>query len=83
MVLGYADRNVQTAASGSNTLTSGNGFGCFFGFNAPKIINKPSPNFLNIQLQDILGNAFFDTITTGNKYTDCTSWVMILQFETV
>jgi len=37
IILGYADRNVQTAASGTNTLTTGNGFGCFFGFNAQKI----------------------------------------------
>ena len=72
MILGFADRNVQTAASGTNTLTTGNGFGCFFVFSAPKIINIPSSNFLNIQLQDILGNALCDTNTSGNKYTDCT-----------
>jgi hypothetical protein len=83
IVLGYADRNIQAAASGTNSLTIGNGFSCSFGYNAPKIINKPTSNFLNIQLQDILGNSLCDTNTTGAKYTDCTPWVVILQLELV
>lgn len=81
--LGYADRNIQAAASGTNSLTIGNGFSCFFGYNAPKIMNKPASNFINIQLQDILGNALCDTNTSGNKYTDCTPWVLTLQLELV
>ena len=51
--LGYADRNIQAAASGTNALTIGNGFSCFFGYNAPKIINKPTSNFININERDI------------------------------
>ena len=83
ILLGCCDRNVQTAASGTQNLTIGNGYSCFFGYNPAKIINKPVNNYINVQLQDFLGNPLCDTNTAGVKYTDCTPWILILQFEPV
>ena len=82
-LLGCCDRNVQTSATGANNLTIGNGYSCFFMYNPSKIINKPTSNYINIQLQDFLGNPLCDTNIVGGKYTDCTPWILILQFEPI
>ena len=79
-ILGYATRDIQNAS----TLSIGNTFSCWYDYNPPKYIIKPSTNQLTIQLLNMYSNNnLVDTNATGAVYTDCTPWTMILSLQPI
>ena len=75
LTLGYANREP------SNAITSTNGFNAFFSYNAPKTINRPTQNLINVKIYSVQGGtALVDTNLTGTLQTDMTPWVMTLSF---
>ena len=80
LILGYANRDIQNASG----YSTGNSYNCWFDYNAPKIIMKPTTNILNVQLINSFDNSFLtDTNSTGVAFSDTTPWTMILMFEQI
>ena len=78
LTLGYANREP------SNAQSSLNGFNAFFGYNAPKTINKPTQNQINIKMYNVQGLALLtNTDNNGVAAADMTAWVMTLSFTPV
>ena len=73
--LGYAQRDIQTAT------TSSNSFSCFYLQFPPKTVARPTQNLVTISLYN-LNNGFLltDTSSAGVPLTDCTPWNIILEF---
>ena len=75
LTLGYANREP------SNAITSTGGFNAYFNFNAPKTINRPTQNLINVKIYSIQGDSLLlDTNLTGTLQSDMTPWVMTLSF---
>lgn len=73
--LGYAQRDMQTTTSNSNS------FSTFYLQFAPKMISRPSQNNITISLYNLNNNLLLtDTDSAGKPLTDCTIWNMILEF---
>ena len=80
MILGFANRDIQNASS----LSIGNTFSCWYDYNCPKVILKPTTNNLNIQLINMYSNnPLTDTTSAGVAFSDCTNWTMILALEPI
>jgi len=78
LILGYANREPSNAASTTN------GFNAFFGFNAPKTINRPTQNQINIKIYGMqTATLLVDTTSAGVAQGEMTPWVMILSFVPV
>lgn len=82
--LGFAQRDMQTTTSSSNSFSS------FFYQYPPKTILKPTQNSLNIKIYNIalqanLSNQLLqNTISTGATLTgDMTSWNMVISFTPI
>jgi hypothetical protein len=75
LTLGYAQRDIQTTASSSNSFSS------FYLQFPPKTINRPSFNNISISVYNINNNLLLtDSDANGSPYTDMTAWNMILEF---
>lgn len=73
--LGYAQRDIQSTNSVSNS------FSAFYLQFPPKTINRPTQTQISIQLYNLnTGLALTDTDKNGNPLTDCTPYTMILEF---
>ena len=78
--IGYIQRDIQTSASSSNTLS------CFFSFNSPKTISRPNQNVVTISIYNTCtttatNNLLVDTNAAGTALTgDMNNWNMIIQF---
>ena len=77
LVLGYATREPTSSTT--------NGFASFFGFNAPKMISRPTQSNLNIKIYNTFSNGLLvDTCSDGTAFkTDMQSWTMILSFKPI
>ena len=77
LVLGYATREP--------TSSTPNGFASFFGFNAPKMISRPTQSNINIKIYNSFNNGFlYDTSLDGSSVkTDMQPWTMILTFRPI
>jgi hypothetical protein len=80
-ILGYAQRDIQTATTNSNS------FSVFYLQFPPKTISRPTDNQMSISLYNLnyLGYniPLYDTDSSGNLLTDCTPWNIILEFTPV
>jgi hypothetical protein len=75
LTLGYAQRDIQTTASNSNS------FSAFYLQFPPKTISRPSQNLTTISLYNLnYMLPLLDTDTTGSALTDCTNWNIIIEF---
>ena len=77
--LGYAQRDIQTGNSSSNS------FSTFYLQFAPKTISRPTDNqitlgFYNLNYTNVL---LTDTNTVGSQLSDMTPWNIILEFTPV
>ena len=79
ITLGYAQRDIQTTSSSSNS------FSVFYLQFPPKTISTPTQNQITISLYNLnYSNVLLcDTDTTGNLLTDCTPWNIIIEFTPV
>ena len=80
LTLGYANREP------SNAVSNTNGFNAFFGYNAPKTINRPTQNQINIKIYNVQGGILLTDTTTASPSVpaaDMTPWVMILSFTPI
>ena len=76
--LGYAQRDIQTSTSSSNS------FSTFYLQFPPKTMNRPNQNLMNISIYNINGNALLtDNSTTKIPLNDMTSWQLILEFTPI
>lgn len=74
--VGYIQRDPQSTTSSSNTLSA------FYAQNPPKTINRPSQNFLNVQVynaQTPLLNLV-NTDISGNALSDMTNYNLCMEF---
>jgi len=80
-ILGYAQRDIQTATTNSNS------FSVFYLQFPPKTISRPTDNLITITLYNLnyLGYniLLYDTDTNGNKLSDSTPFNIILEFTPV
>ena len=80
-ILGYAQRDLQTATTNSNS------FSVFYLQFPPKSVSRPTENTMSISLYNLnyLGYniPLYDTDSSGNLLTDCTPWNIILEFNPV
>jgi hypothetical protein len=76
ITLGYAQRDIQTSTSSSNS------FSVFYLQFPPKTISKPTEQSVTISLYNLnyANRALADTDAYGNLTTDCTAWNIILEF---
>jgi hypothetical protein len=74
--LGIIQRDLQTSTSASNTLS------CYYLFNAPRTISKPSQTLTTFQIFNQSTNALLvDTNSAGTALSaDMTNWTMLLEF---
>ena len=80
LTLGYANREP------SNSHTQTNGYNSFFGDNAPKTINRPTQNQINVKIYNVqLASLLTNTDNAGASAptADMTPWVMTLSFTPV
>jgi hypothetical protein len=79
ITLGYAQRDIQTSASASNSYST------FYLQFPPKTIARPNQNMITVTINNVngVGLVLTDTDTTGKVATDMTSWTMILEFTPV
>lgn len=76
--IGFIFRDQQTSTTASNYLS------CWNDFNCPKVIQRPSGNFLNVMVtNNTSGGLLFDTDSGGVPKTDMTSWFMIMEFTPI
>jgi len=77
-ILGYAQRDIQTGT------TSSNSFSAFYLQYPPKTISRPTENQLTISLYNLnylsYSTLLYDTDTNGNTLTDSTPWNIIIEF---
>ena len=84
LTLGYGFRDVQISSSNSNCLST------FYMQNAPKTIQRPNQNLINIQIYNnsnvytngslVQNQLLVNTDYFSNPLTDMTSYSMILEF---
>lgn len=80
LTLGYIARDIQSTTSTSNVLS------CFYSYNAPKTINRPTTNNINIQVinvQSTTGALFVTTDSAGVAQSDMTPYCMIIEFQPI
>jgi hypothetical protein len=76
--LGYAQRDIQSSSSTSNS------FSTFYLQFPPKTMIRPSENFINISIYNINNNILLtDSNISGYTYADMTSWNLILEFTPI
>jgi hypothetical protein len=76
-LMGVILRDIQTSTSNSNNLS------CYYMYNPPKTIDRPSQNNITVSLVNTNNNLpFVDTYGTGTTYLaqDMTPWTMIIEF---
>lgn len=75
ITLGYAQRDIQSTTSVSNSFSS------FYLQFPPKTMIRPNQNFITISLYNLNNNFLLtDTTSAGVSLTDCTTWNLILEF---
>lgn len=74
-VIGYAQRDMQTTTSSSNS------FSAFYLQFPPKTMNRPNQNLINIQIYNLNNSLLMtDTTSTGIALGDMTPYTLILEF---
>jgi len=77
-IIGYAQRDMQTSTSNSNS------FAAFYLQFPPKTINRPNQNLINIQLYNLNNNLLLtDTTAAGVPVGDCTPYTLIMEFTPI
>ena len=75
LTLGYINRDIQSTTSTSNVLS------CFYSYNAPKTISRPTTNIINIKVINTQSNsAFLTTDAAGAAQGDMTPYSMLIEF---
>ena len=73
--LGYAQRDIQTSSSSSNS------FSTFYLQFPPKTVNRPNQNMITISITNLTnGYPLTDTKTAGLALTDMTPFNLIMEF---
>jgi hypothetical protein len=77
--IGYAQRDIQTANTNSNS------FSAFYLQFPPKTVSRPSNDQITIFLYNLNypNVLLYDTDSAGTLLTDCTAWNIILEFTPV
>jgi hypothetical protein len=79
ITLGYAQRDIQTSSSSSNS------FSTFYLQFPPKTVSRPTEQAITVNLYNLNYSSIplVDTDNYGNKTTDSTPWNIILEFVPV
>jgi hypothetical protein len=76
--LGYAQRDIQTGTSTSNS------FSAFYLQFPPKTVSRPNQNIITINLYNLNNNFLLnDTDVNGKSLNDCTPWNIIIEFSPI
>jgi hypothetical protein len=78
ITLGYAQRDIQSTTSVSNSFSS------FYLQFPPKTMVRPNQNFITVSLYNLNNNFLLtDTTSSGVSLSDCTTWNLILEFTPI
>lgn len=61
-ILGYATRDASTSASNTNT------YNCFYAYNPPKTINRPTQNNINVKIYNMANNTLLTDAGTTTPF---------------
>ena len=77
--IGFANREPSTANSNTN------GFNCFFNYNPPITISRPTQSQLTVKIYNVQTNTFLvDTNTTGTTpQADMTPWILSINLTLI